>query len=309
VSETPQVSICMPAFNGARWLRTALESVLAQTWGDFELILADNASTDDTVEIAKSYGDSRVRVVPAERPIGAIANHNRAIRLSRGEFVKFLDADDQLLPDCLEAMVGLALEDERIALVFAPRRVVLDSRADAEWAKTYGRPHEHFQHLGRINEGHDLFRELLEAGFEENWIGEPSNVLVRRRTFERVGLFNEHIFQVTDLELWARIAYGHRVGFIDRILSVYRHHALSGTTANARVERDWFDQVWLLEGLLTISNLTPEERSELRRLRRQALRRTLRTQIRRLAERRWTPELASYLTYRVSGGRSSKRCC
>ena len=71
----------MPAFNGARWLRAALESALAQTWGDFELILADNASTDDTVEIATSYGDARVRVVPADRTIGVMANHNRAIRL------------------------------------------------------------------------------------------------------------------------------------------------------------------------------------------------------------------------------------
>lgn len=281
--------------------------MLAQTLGDFELILCDNASTDDTLEIAESYGDSRFRVVPADRPVGAIANHNRAIQLSRGEFVKFLDADDHLLPDCLEAMVGLAREDERIALVFAPRQVVLDSRADAEWAETYGRPHEYFRHLERINEGHDLFREMLEAGFEENWLGEPSNVLVRRRTLERVGLFNERIFQLTDLELWARIAYGHRVGFIDRILSVYRHHALSGTTANARVQRDWFDQVWLLEGLLAISNLTPDERSELGRLRRQALRRALRTQIRRLVERRWTPELVSYLVYRASRVRGSKR--
>jgi glycosyltransferase involved in cell wall biosynthesis len=297
----------MPAFNGARWLRAALESALAQTWGDFELILADNASTDDTVEIATSYGDARVRVVPADRTIGVMANHNRAIRLSRGQFIKFLDVDDQLLPDCLEQMVGLALEDARIALVFAPRRVLLDSRADAEWAETFARPHEHFGQLRRINDGRDLFRKLLSAGFEENWIGEPSAVLVRRRSLERVGLFNERLFQLTDLELWARIAHDHQLGFVDRILSVYRHHELSVTVQNARVRRDWFDQVWLLEGLLTISNLSAEERSALRRLRRKALRSALRAQIRRLAERRWTPELASYLAYRVSPGRSSKR--
>jgi glycosyltransferase involved in cell wall biosynthesis len=302
VSELPLVSICIPAFNAERWIAAALESAVKQTYPELELVLADNGSTDSTLEIARALDDPRLRIETRSRTIGAVANHNRAIRLSRGAFVKLLHADDLLLPDCVEAMVGLALEDERIALVFAPREVLLEEGSSTEWAERFARPHERFGRLQRVNEGRDLFHQLLAAAFEENWIGEPSAVLLRRTTLERVGLFNERLFQIADLELWARIAYDHRLGFVDRVLSVYRHHELSGTAQNARIGRDWFDPIWLLEGLLTIPNLTPQDRAKLHRLRRAALRRALRAQAGRVVQRRWTPELAAYVAYRTRAG-------
>src|SRR2546421_8653585 len=192
--DNPLVSICVPAFNAERWLADALESALNQTYSDFELVVADNGSTDATVEIARGFDDARLRVETSTRTIGAVANHNRAIRLSRGDFVKFLHADDLLLPPCVEEMVALALEDERIGLVFAPRKVLVELGSDPQWAERFARPHERFDRLERINEGHDLFRQLLDAGFGENWIGEPSAVLLRRAALERGGLLNERLF-------------------------------------------------------------------------------------------------------------------
>jgi glycosyltransferase involved in cell wall biosynthesis len=302
-SETPLVSICVPAYNAERWIAAALESALAQTYAEFELVVADNGSTDATREIAQAFADPRLRIETARQTISAVANHNRAVRLSRGVFVKFLHADDLLLPECVEEMVGLALEDDRIGLVFAPREVLLEGAPDPEWAEAFARPHERFQDLDQINDGRRLFRQLLAAGFfEDNWIGEPSAVLLRRRTLERVGLFNERLFQIADLELWARIAYDHRLGFVDRTLSVYRHHELSGTAQNARIGRDWFDWMWFFEGLLAIPDLTPEDRNELRRLRRATLRRALRAQAGRILHRRWTLELPSYVAYRLRSG-------
>jgi glycosyltransferase involved in cell wall biosynthesis len=294
----PLVSICMPVFNAERWIGAALGSALQQTYTEFELIVADNGSTDGTLDIVRSFDDSRLRIQTATRTLTAVANHNRAIRLSKGAFVKFLHGDDLLLPDCVGAMVSLALEDDAIGLVFAPRDVLLEEGSDPDWAERFARPHEHFETLERINDGRDLFRQLLTACFDENLIGEPSAVLLRRSALARAGLFNERLFQIADLELWARIAYDHRVGFVDRVLSVYRHHKFSGTVENARIRRDWFDQVWLVEGLLAIPELSSEDRRELRRLRRSALRRALRTQAARLVQRRWTPELAAYLRHR-----------
>jgi glycosyltransferase involved in cell wall biosynthesis len=303
----PFVSICIPAYNAERWLAEALESALRQTYGDFELVLADNASTDATVEIASSFDDPRIRVETAPRTIGAVANHNRAVRLARGELVKFLHADDLLLPKCLGEMVRLASEDDRIGLVFAPRSVVVEEGSDPEWAEAYARPHEHFERLGRTNDGRRLFRELLEGGFDENWIGEPTATLVRRAALERVGLLNERLYQIADLELWARIAYEHRVGFVGRTCSVYRHHEQSGTVRNATTGRAWFDPVWLLEGLLQLPSLELDDRRRLTKLRRSALRRALRSQVARVAQRRWTPELAAYLGFRArTGGRQPK---
>jgi glycosyltransferase involved in cell wall biosynthesis len=299
VTGRPLVSICIPAYNAGRWIRSAIDSALAQTCPDFELIVADNVSTDDTVDVVRGYADARVRIETATHRISAVANHNRAIRLSRGLLVKLLHADDMLTPPCLEEMVELALEDDRIGLVFAPREVLVEQAPDPEWLDDFGRPHEGFGPLARVNDGSDLFHRLLAANFDVNWVGEPSAVLVRRRALEQVGLLNERLFQIADLELWARIMVGHRVGFVDRVLSVYRHHGASGTVENARLGRDWFDRPWLVEGLLRIKELSADERAELLGLRRQVLRRALRTQAGRIVRGRPSREFPSYLAYRL----------
>ena len=298
-AERPLVSVCVPVYNAERWLAGALESAVAQTYEELEIVVADNASTDASAEIAEAVGDPRIRVERATHTIGAVANHNRAIRLARGAFVKFLHADDLLLPTCVEEMVALAREDESIGLVFAPREVVVEEAPDPEWGELFGRPHEYFSNLERVNDGRRLFRELLDAGFEGNWVGEPTAVLLTRGALEHVGLLNERLFQIADLELWARIMVSCRVGFVDHVLSVYRHHGESGTARNARVQRDWFDQPWLLEGLLAISDLTPDERSRLVALRRAALRRAVRHQIGRLARGRPSAELPRYVAFRT----------
>jgi glycosyltransferase involved in cell wall biosynthesis len=298
-SDRPLVSVCIPVYNAERWIAGALESALGQTYEELEIVVADNASTDASAEIAEAADDPRIRVERAAQTIGAVANHNRAIRLSRGAFVKFLHADDLLLPTCVEEMVALAREDESIGLVFAPRKVVVEEAPDPEWGELFARPHEYFSSLERVNDGRRLFRELLDAGFEANWVGEPSAVLVTRSALEHVGLLNERLFQIADLELWARIMVSCRVGFVDDVLSVYRHHGESGTARNARVQRDWFDQPWLLEGLLAIPDLTPDERSRLVALRRAALRRAGRHQLGRLARGRPSAELARYVAFRT----------
>jgi len=298
-ADRPLVSVCIPVYNAERWIAGALDSAVGQTYEELEIVVADNASTDGTVELARAVEDPRIRVERARDTIGAVANHNRAIRLSRGAFVKFLHADDLLLPTCVEEMVALAREDESIGLVFAPRKVVVESAPDPEWGELFARPHEYFGSLERVNDGRRLFRELLDAGFEANWVGEPTAVLLTRGALEHVGLLNERLFQIADLELWARIMASCRVGFVDHVLSVYRHHGESGTARNARVQRDWFDQPWLLEGLLAIPDLTPDERSRLVALRRSALRRAARHQLGRLARGRPTAELPRYVAFRT----------
>jgi glycosyltransferase involved in cell wall biosynthesis len=298
-ADRPLVSVCIPVYNAERWIAGALESAVGQTYEELEIVVADNASTDASAEIAEAVGDPRIRVERAPQTIGAVANHNRAIRLSRGAFVKFLHADDLLLPTCVEEMVALAREDESIGLVFAPREVVVEEAPDPEWGELFARPHERFSSLERVNDGRRLFRELLDAGFEANWVGEPTAVLLTRSALEHVGLLNERLFQIADLELWARIMVSCRVGFVDRVLSVYRHHGESGTARNARVQRDWFDQPWLLEGLLAIPGLTPEERARLLDLRKAALRKAGRHQLGRLARGRPSTQLPRYVAFRT----------
>src|SRR2546425_7511126 len=106
---TPQVSVAVPVYNGERYLREALDSLLAQTFGDFELIICDNASTDSTGEIARSYvaKDRRVRYVRNERNLGLAGNVRRAFQLSSGAYFRWHAADDLSGADSLARCVAV----------------------------------------------------------------------------------------------------------------------------------------------------------------------------------------------------------
>jgi len=103
----PRVSVLLTAYNRERYIAASIDSVLAQTFGDFELLITDNCSTDGTADIARSYEkrDRRVRVVVNERNLGQFGNRNRAAELARASLLKYHDSDDLMYPHCLAAMV------------------------------------------------------------------------------------------------------------------------------------------------------------------------------------------------------------
>ncbi len=100
---------------------------------------------------------------------------------------------------------------------------------------------------------------MRRTGFRGNWIGEPTAVMVRRDAFQRVGLFNTRLRQLTDLEMWLRLAFFFDVGFVPEQLATFRLHPTSATSANAAAGGPWLDRPWLLEGL----RAHPEIRSSL----------------------------------------------
>ena len=294
----PLVSICIPAYNASAWLREAIDSALSQTWQDFELIVSDNASTDDTLEIVRSYTDPRIRVVTSDRNVGHVENHDKLVRLSRGQYVKFLHADDALAPACVEDLLGPALEDEGVGLVFAPREVLIYDRSGAEWTRMKTKHHERFGRLDRVNEGRALFVQIIGQGIDDNWLGEPSAVLLSRAALQECGLFNRRIRESVDLELYLRVMLRYRIGYVDKVLCLHRQHDESVTAGDASLKRNWLDPLWLLEGLLADSALGPTYDTVFH-LRRKALRRAFRSQAIRLMKRQFTNELITYLRFRA----------
>ena len=227
-NQEPFVSICMPTYNASIWIRDAIESALAQSWTNFELVISDNASTDGTLEIVRSFRDSRIRLEPSERNIGLTLNHNRVIKLSTGRYLKFLHADDVLIPTCLEEMVGLALEDERVGLVFTPREnVIYDENGPRVAADDDSRSRAPRPAADESTTEASCSCRLLLAGMEHNWIGEPSAVLVSRKALEECGLFNRYLRQTIDFELWLRVMFRCRVGFLEKPVCLYRMHEAS----------------------------------------------------------------------------------
>lgn len=247
------VSICIPTFNAARWILDCLNSALAQSYQRLEILVVDDASTDDTVALVRSIMDERVRLIINEENIGLTRNWNRCVEMSRGSFVKFLFHDDTLYPHCIEKMMQVFATHNGLGLVFSPRDIILDCDPDNEvakdWLCNFGTLHTRFGSLTEINYGRELFSKSLSGGFNGNWIGEPSSVLIKKECFTRLGLFNTKLYQVCDLEMWLRIMFFYDIGFVPENLSAFRFHLDSASVSNLRSRRNCFDPLWLLESL------------------------------------------------------------
>jgi glycosyltransferase involved in cell wall biosynthesis len=301
------ISICIPVFNGADWLAEAIDSALAQTRPEFELLVVDNGSTDDSAAIVASYTDERIRFEGFGSTVSATANHNRCVDLARGTLIKFLHHDDTLRADCVELMARLFEDEPRAGLVFSRREVVLDDPDDpaaVAWADAYGTLHDGFGSLERLNHGPDLLdRWLPTLGGEdlENWVAEPSGTMLRKQTVQHVGGFNDRVWQSFDIDLWLRIMAVADVGFIDEPLVSFRHHTLSLSARTSRSHEDWLDRLWLFESLLSAPGFERHE-GTLRSFRRRELLRVVRRQLGRLARGNWSIRpLGRYLAHRIRG--------
>jgi glycosyltransferase involved in cell wall biosynthesis len=306
MARQPLVSVCIPTFNSSRWIGEALASALAQEYANLEVVVVDNASTDDTVARVAALEDPRVFIQVNPRNVGAVRNFNRCIRMARGEYVKLLMSDDLLFPDCARRMVELFEGRPDMGLVFSTRAIHLEDPSDGNarrWKEAYGKLHTQFERLGEVNDGRDLFRQYLRKGFRMNFVGEPSCVMVRQGCFSRLGMFNTRMHQGCDFEMWARIMYYYGVGFIDRDLSAFRVHTSSSSSHHHRSNKPWLDMLWLVEGLLRHDEIR-RDYPEIQRLRYVETARILRSEAQRLARgmpppvREHARSLAQYWEYR-----------
>jgi Glycosyl transferase family 2 len=123
----PRVSLCLPVYNGERYLRATMDSLLGQTFGTFELIISDNASTDGTADICREYttADRRVRYTRQPRNVGSNANYNQVIRMARAPYVKWCAHDDLCAPEYLESALAV-LENDPDAVLCHSRSILID---------------------------------------------------------------------------------------------------------------------------------------------------------------------------------------
>lgn len=261
----PRVSIAMPVYNSAATIREALESALAQTYENLEILVVDNASTDGTPDIVRSYDDPRIVLHENATNLGPHKNANRSVQLSNGAFIKFLHSDDALFPTCVERMARIMGRSDRIGMVFARRRIVIGDESDPDmvsFRETYQDAQRQFGRLSEVNDGRLMLARWLDDSFSHNWVGEQSSVMMRREALQRLGLFNPHVRMLTDVEMWARAMFHYDIGFVDEELSTYRFHAMNLTITQGKMSR-WLDRLWLLEGLAE----TPEAKTVLPTLR------------------------------------------
>lgn len=210
---TPSVSVCIPVYKGERFLAETMRSVLDQTFRDFELVILDNASPDATGEIARSFGDPRIRVERNAHTVSQADNWNRVVQLSRAPLVKVVCADDLLHPRCLEFQVGPMEADPGLAVV-AARRHMIDEQSRVIV------PRRGLAGLTGVRSGVEVARRVVRNG--ANPIGEPGGVLFRREDFFSAGGWRADRTFIMDLDLWVRLLqYGDFLG-LPETLAAFR---------------------------------------------------------------------------------------
>lgn len=209
----PKVSVIIPTFNRAHYLTQAIDSVLAQTYQNFEIIVVDDGSTDDTAAVLKSYKAS-VNYFYQENQ-GPSAARNLGIEMSNGQYIAFLDSDDLWLPEKLEVQRDYFKTNPEVGLVHADLLIMEDGLTPSVPRMRY---------LSQPRKSGYILPEL----FTENMILTPT-VLVRRACFKVSGLFDTELRGGEDHHLWLRIARHFSIDYIDRPLGICRVHPNSLT--------------------------------------------------------------------------------
>ena len=204
----PKVSVIIPTYNRSSLIADAIQSVLAQTFGDFEIIVIDDGSTDNTKELVDNFKDPRIRYL-YQKNQGVSVARNTGIQASRGEYVAFLDSDDTLLKEALEKRVEVldrhpeaAFSYGQIYFVDEKGRIIqLEPRSKSSY----------------VREGIEELREILTFGHQFN----NSAAMVRRSCLQEVGGFNPAFTCCQDVDLWVRLARKYSVAHIAEPLAVF----------------------------------------------------------------------------------------
>jgi glycosyl transferase family 2 len=214
----PAVSVCIPTYNYARFLGKAIESVLAQTFEDFELIVSDNASTDDTQAVIAAYGDPRLRAFRNDTNLGLFGNFSRCLELAGTDLVKFVCSDDWLDARYLELTLPVMDAHPEVAFLTTAGYVV------DEEGRTFGLT------SAELGDGPVVAAsDALDVQARHlNLIGMPTSVLLRRGAALAAGGFDARFAPASDVHLWLKLLDEHDLGWVPEPLCYLRMHASKG---------------------------------------------------------------------------------
>ena len=200
----PKVTVLMSVYNGERYLREAIDSILNQIFKDFEFLIINDGSTDGTAEILQSYHDPRIKIINNEKNMGLTKSLNKGLRIAKGEYIARQDADDVSLPQRLEKEVAFLDQNKKVGLV----------------CTNYVRINEKGKVLHRIKcltEDEELKEKLLETNLFPHGL-----VMFRAECIEKVGLYREEFKSAQDYDLWLRISEVYDMANIPQLLYKYR---------------------------------------------------------------------------------------
>jgi len=218
----PLISVCIPSYNHEVFIAATLDSVLKQSYGNLEVIVTDDHSSDKTASVTKGFCDPRIQLVQNEANLGLGGNWNKALSLATGKYIKLMGADDLLYPDCVSLQMQVLEKPSNSGAVLAVcNSDVIDANAEIVLRRR-------FRFRPGLASGEKLIRNSVRWG--TNLIGEPVVGLFKRDVLSKSGMFDPVDPYMIDLAFWAELLK-HGDAFMDQSrLAAFRISARSVST-------------------------------------------------------------------------------
>jgi len=240
----PKFSLLLPVYNGSSFLNEAIESALSQTFDDFELLIADDCSADDSFALIETYAKQDRRIVAwrNQNNLGLFANYNACLKRAQGELIKPFAQDDIFEPTILQELDHVLCQHPSVVLTSCARRLVDPQGQETKILRSYTKD--------KLQSYEEALKDNLVTLI--NLIGEPSTVAFRS-SFKGDG-FDDSYYHLGDIEYWLRIIENGQYFYLNKVLCNFRQHAASATSKNARGLRFALDMVHLGKKYKTFLN-------------------------------------------------------
>lgn len=253
---TPTVSVIIPSYNHANFIAEAIQSVLDQTYQDFEIVITDDGSKDNSIEIIEQFQDDRIRLFKFNTNQGACAASNNCIRQSKGKYVAMLSSDDAWLPGKLEKQVAFLDAHPLFGAVFSRIQWV------DEQSIPISEPDFYYANVFDVD-NRSRFQWLNHFFYRGNCLCHPSS-LIRREIYDEVGYLDPSLANLPDFDLWIRICLKYEIFILDEKLVRFRHFEkesnASGNTVTNGI-RVHYESGLLLDNYLKFNTLSELERA------------------------------------------------
>lgn len=207
----PRVSVIMSAYNAEKYIKEAIDSILNQTFKDFEFIIINDGSTDSTRDIILSYKDSRIRFIENKKNIGLTKSLNKGLKLAKGEYIARLDADDSSMPKRFEKQINFLDKHKDIAVIGNWIEIIDEETNKAHVLKNSCN--------SAIIKWAQIFKNQMDH----------SSVFFRKKIIEEVGSYKEIYKYAQDFDLWFRVLRKYKIANLPEVLTKYRIHSESVT--------------------------------------------------------------------------------
>ena len=239
----PKVSVILSSFNHEKYICEAIDSILNQLFTDFELIIMDDCSPDNSWKLIKAYTDPRIRAFRTEENIGGVLQVNKAIfELAAGEYIAIHHSDDVWESEKLQKQVDFLESEREVAAVFTWTSVIDDDSCDLDKDWYFAKPKTRWEWLN------DLF-------FMRNPFAHPS-ILIRKSIYEQLGGYRPYLGQITDVEMYIRVLLNHPVTVLQEVLTKHRQLKNESNQSAARPDvgiRTWHEWNIARENYLSLA--------------------------------------------------------